>query len=220
MTGKTTTREARGKFHHEAVYRGDDQIARIAEQQITICGVGALGSNLADNLARQGFRHLRAIDDDRIEEHNVGTQVYGQSEIGSFKVEALRQRLFRTAGIEIETWRKRLEEKTIKQLLKGSSLIVDCFDNSESRQLLYRYGEKSSLLHVGLYADYGEVVWNHEYKVPMDVAGDVCNYPLARNLILLTVAVASEIIVRYVLKNEQSSFTITLRDFAVRPLRG
>src|SRR6266436_2634052 len=96
------------KFHHEAIYRGADQVARLAEQRLTICGAGALGSNLADNLARQGIRQLRVIDRDRIEEHNVGTQLYGESEIGAWKVEVLRQRLFRAAGIEIDAVRKEL----------------------------------------------------------------------------------------------------------------
>lgn len=34
------------------------------------------------------------------------------------------------------------------------------------------------------------------YRVPGDVAGDVCEYPLARNLISLAVALASELLVR------------------------
>src|SRR5215831_15241588 len=94
------------KFHHEAIYRGGEEIAKVASQGLTICGAGALGSNLADNLARQGFRDLRVIDRDRVEEHNVGTQVYGESDIGAWKVEVLKQRLFRGVGIEIDALRK------------------------------------------------------------------------------------------------------------------
>src|SRR5499427_1477205 len=90
------------KFHHEAIYRGADQVAKLVEQRLTICGAGALGSQLADNLARQGFKQLRVIDRDRIEEHNVGTQLYGESEVGAWKVEVLRNRLFRSVGVEIE----------------------------------------------------------------------------------------------------------------------
>ena len=70
------------KFHHEAIYRGADELAKLAGQHLTICGAGALGSHLADNLARQGVRHLRVIDRDRVEEHNVSTQLYGESDVG------------------------------------------------------------------------------------------------------------------------------------------
>jgi hypothetical protein len=73
-------------------------------------------------------------------------------------------------------------------------------------------------LHVGLYADYGEVIWDEHYRVPQDVQGDVCDYPLARNLVLLVVALASEAVLRYVLDGLRQDWSATLRDFAIRPL--
>ena len=80
-------------------------MANLGAQRITNCGAGALGSQLPNNLARQGFKDLRVNDRDRIEEHNVGTQLYGESNIGAWKVEVLCQRLFRTSGIEIGAFR-------------------------------------------------------------------------------------------------------------------
>jgi molybdopterin-synthase adenylyltransferase len=208
------------KFHHEAIYRGAEQIAKLATQRLTICGAGALGSQLADNLARQGFRDMRIIDRDRVEEHNVSTQLYGESEIGAWKVEALRQRLFRATGIEIEAHRKELSERTARSLLGDGGLIIDAFDNSTSRRLVQEHCRALQLpcLHVGLYADYGELIWDENYRVPRDVAGDVCDYPLARNLVLLVVAVASDVLVRFALEGERSNYSVTLRDFSVRPL--
>ncbi len=209
-----------GKFHHEAIYRGDDRLAKLAAVQVTLCGAGALGSHLADNLARQGFQHLKVIDRDRIEEHNVGTQLYGEGEIGVWKVDALRQRIFRAVGVEIEAERKELTERTARGLLQGASLVVDVFDNSASRRLVQEQCRalRAPCLHVGLFADYAEVVWDEHYRVPRDVEGEVCDYPLARNLILLAVAVASEAVVRFVLTGVREDWSITLRDFAVRPL--
>jgi len=208
------------KFHHEAIYRGADQVAKLAQQRLTISGAGALGSHLADNLARQGFRDLRIIDRDRIEEHNVSTQLYGESDIGAWKVEVLRQRLFRATGIEIDGIRKELTDRSAKSLLQDGGLIVDTFDNSASRRLVQEECRALKLpcLHVGLYADYGEVIWDEKYRVPQDVAGDVCDYPLARNLILLVAAVASEVVVRFALARTQENFSVTLRDLAIRPL--
>ena len=87
------------KFHHETIYRGADCITKLATVSLTVCGAGALGSLLADNLARQGFRRWKVIDRDRIEEHNVGTQLYGEAEVGAWKVEALRNRLFARRGL-------------------------------------------------------------------------------------------------------------------------
>jgi molybdopterin/thiamine biosynthesis adenylyltransferase len=208
------------KFHHEAIYRGADQIAKLADQRLTICGAGALGSQLADNLARQGFRQLRVIDRDRVEEHNVGTQLYGESDVGAWKVEVLRQRLFRATNVEIEAIRKELSERSARSLLQDGGLVIDTFDNSASRRLVQEHCRalQLSCLHVGLYADYGEVIWDERYRVPNDVPGDVCDYPLARNLVLMVVAIASEVLVRFVLTGVPSTFSVTLQDFAVNPL--
>lgn len=208
------------KFHHEALYRGGESLTKLAAVPLTLCGAGALGSHLADNLARQGFGQLRVIDRDRVEEHNVGTQLYGESEVGAWKVEVLRQRLFRAAGVEIDAVRKDLTERNAPALLQDGGLILDTFDNSGSRRLVQDQCRSLRLpcLHVGLYADYGEVVWDESYRVPGDGGGDVCDYPLARNLVLLVVALASEVVLRFVLDGRRQNWSVTLRDFAVRPL--
>ncbi len=72
-------------------------------------------------------------------------------------------------------------------------------------------------LHAGLAADYAEVIWNEEYRVPSAANDDVCDYPLARNLVMLAAAVACEAIVSYVATGERRAFTLTLRDIAVSP---
>jgi molybdopterin-synthase adenylyltransferase len=208
------------KFHHESIYRSAEALAKLATQRVTLCGAGALGSNLADNLARQGFRDLRVIDNDRIEEHNIGTQLYGESDVGGWKVEVLKQRLFRGTGIEIDAHRKTLDERTAKTLLQEGGIVLDLFDNSNSRRLVQEYCRAGKLpcLHVGLNTDYAEVIWDEQYRVPKDVAGDVCDYPLARNLVLLAVAVASEVLLKFVLSGEQNDHSITLRDFTIRTI--
>ncbi len=207
------------KFHHEALYRGADSLAKLASCRLTLCGAGALGSQLADNLARQGFSQLTVIDRDRVEEHNISTQLYGMSDVGAWKVEVLRQRLYRATGIEVEAVRKELTQRNSRSLLHESGLALDTFDNSASRRLVRDQCHELHVpcLHIGLYADYGEVIWNDEYRVPQDVAADVCDYPLARNLILLVVALASEVLLRFVLDGAQQNWSVTLRDFAVRP---
>ncbi|MGE5191270.1 MAG: hypothetical protein ACM3U2_02130 [Deltaproteobacteria bacterium] len=113
-----------------------------------------------------------------------------------------------------------LSAATARKLLKGAGLVIDTFDNSASRRLVQTFCAENALacLHVGLFADYGEVIWNEQYRVPGDAAGDVCDYPLARNLVILTVAIASEILLRSLLEGDRENWSITLRDFAVRRL--
>lgn len=207
-----------GKFHHEELYRNREQIARLGDVAVALCGAGALGSNLADNLVRQGFRTLRVIDKDRVEEHNVSTQIYGEADVGAWKTDVLKNRLFRNVGVEIDAVNKELTDRTASKFLKDADVVVDTFDNSASRQLVQAHVRRLGVpcLHVGLFADYGEVLWDEQYRVPSDAGQDVCDYPLARNLVLLAVAVAAETLLREVLEGVRQNWTITLRDFAVR----
>lgn len=209
----------RESFHHEALYRGKEALARLSQARLVVCGAGAVGSNLVDNLARQGFRSIRVIDDDRVESHNVGTQTYGAGDVGAFKAEVLQADVFRAVGVEIEAERKRLTEKNADKLLEGADVVVDGFDNTASRRLVTESCRKSgtACLHVGISADYAEVLWNEGYRVPREGAGgvDVCDYPLARNLTQFAVALASEALVRYVLTGHRQNTSFTLNDLRI-----
>jgi len=210
----------RDAFYHEKLYRGADALARLGQVRLTVCGAGAVGSNLVNNLVRQGVRHVTVIDDDRVEAHNVGTQVYAESDVGAFKVDVLQAEVFRAVGVEITAVRKRLEQRNVAKLLAGADLVVDGFDNRASRALVTEHCRVAGIpcLHVGLSADYAEVIWNEDYHVPGDVGeaeADVCDYPLARNLIEFAVALASEAVVRFVLEGQRQNYSFTLRDLRV-----
>lgn len=207
-------------YLHERLYRGAEAMTKLGTVQIALCGAGALGSLLADNLVRQGIRQLTVIDDDRVEAHNAGTQLYGQNDAGAFKVEVLRAHCFRAAGVELQPVAKRLDERTVGKFLRGADLVLDTFDNSASRRLVTTYCQGANVagLHLGLNADFGEVRWNEQYRVPPDaVLGNACDYPLARNLILLVVAAGSEAVLRFVLEGHKENYSVTLKDLKINP---
>jgi molybdopterin-synthase adenylyltransferase len=132
----------------------------------------------------------------------------------------LANHLYRAIGTQVEAEIKELTAANTHKLLNGSQLIVDVFDNSTSRQTVKDYAEQSgiSCLHAGLSSDFAEAIWNDVYRVPSDANDDICDYPLARNLVMLTVAVTCEAIVSFIATGEQRSFTITLKDLAVKSL--
>jgi len=207
-------------FHHERLYRGKNALDRLAELRLVICGAGAVGSNLANNLVRQGLRRVTVIDSDRVEAHNVGTQIYAEGDVGAFKVEVLQAELFRAVGVEIMAVRRHLVAANVGKLLAGADLVVDGFDNHESRALVTEHCRTAGTpcLHVGLSADYAEVIWNESYRVPGDVTldgADACNYPLARNLIQFAAALASEAVLRFALERRRESYSFTLRDLRI-----
>jgi len=203
---------------HELSYRSEGALQKIEDCDIFICGVGAIGSNLVDNLLRQGFSNVAVIDDDIVEEHNIGTQAYCVYDLGISKVKALSRKMFRDLKCQITTYQKRLKGANI-EILNQFNLVVDAFDNKESRALVAEYCDAQNIpcVHAGMSGDgYFQVVWNDNYIVPTEdgVGIDVCEYPLARNLVSLTVATLSEVIVKYVVLGKKMSIECTLGDLS------
>lgn len=210
----------RQAFMHEAAYRSDPVMARLAALSVTVCGTGAVGANLTESLARQGVRQFRLIDCDRVEAQNLGTQPWLSEDVGGPKAELLADLLWRAVGAEADPQVITLTDRNARKLLRGSGLIIDAFDNSVARQAVTQTAQALDLpcLHVGLSADYAEIIWNDRYRVPSAAQDDICDYPLARNLVVLAVTVACEAILDWVRDGTQTNWTVTLRDRAVRPM--
>lgn len=208
---------------HEQVYRGDELLDKVAKLQVIVCGCGAIGSNLIDNMIRQGFKKIRVIDFDRIEDHNRHTQIWDRRGNGQLKVAMMKNHAYQTMGVQIDPVSQKLEERNAKKLLSGG-LVIDGFDNAESRKLVTDYCRENRIecLHVGLFQNYAEIVWNDRYNPPQDAEGaqDVCEYPLARNVVLIAVALATETVIRYLEDGDKNSLVFTLRDMKTSPYRG
>jgi len=200
--------------------RGAETLRRLAAARVTICGAGAVGANLAESLARQGFARLRVIDRDRIEERNLSTQPWERADLGRPKARILAGAIYRSVGIEVEAETATLDSRSAPRHLRGSDVVVDGLDNEAGRRAVQEAVRSLGLacLHVGLLGGYAEAVWDEAYRVPRDGGLDPCDVPLARNLVILAAAVSAEAIVRFVAVGEKQSYTITLGDLAVRRL--
>lgn len=204
---------------HETRYRGKELLQKLAGARITVCGAGSLGANLVEQLARCGATGLTVIDRDRLEEQNLATQPYGRSELGGYKATLLSALVYRALGSQVTAVAKELTGDTAARLLRGSQLVVDCLDNRAGRLCVQEACRQYQipLLHGGLNGDYAEVVWDAAYTVPSGAGEDVCDYPLARNLVTLTVSTLAESILTWLDNEDQQSWSLTLRDFAIRP---
>lgn len=207
-------------FFHEQLYRTPETMERMRSFPVTVCGAGALGANLTESLARMGFLQLSTIDRDRVEERNLSTQPYYRSDIGAFKAKILANSLYRAIGIKINAKTKELTSENSGDLIDSKTrLVVDTFDNSIARQAVKDYCDRTQIpgLHIGMASDYAEIIWNENYRVPSPTHDDICDYPLARNLVTLTVAIACETLVTFVATGERKNLTVTLADLAIAP---
>jgi tRNA A37 threonylcarbamoyladenosine dehydratase len=204
---------------HEESYRGEKLMGKIANTAVVLCGAGAVGSNLCDSLCRMGFKKVSVIDYDRVELHNTSTQIWGRRDVGQLKTSALKTAIFNSTGVVITDVPKKLEPSKVDKLIKkDGSVVVDGFDNIEGRALIMDHCQSNNIecLHIGLAQNSSEITWNKDYRLPTKVKGlDVCEYPLARSIVIMTVAIATEVLVRFIDTGVRNSYIMTLGDFKV-----
>jgi sulfur carrier protein ThiS adenylyltransferase len=109
---------------------------RLAHVQATVIGVGAIGRQVALQLAAIGVRRLQLFDFDRVEPSNVTTQGYfaRDAEQGQLKVEATRDAVRQIdATIEVELVRDRFRP----QRATGQAVFC-CVDSISARAAIWR----------------------------------------------------------------------------------
>jgi len=133
---------------------GEEGQRRLASGRVLICGCGALGSVLANTLARAGVGHLRIVDRDFLELNNLQRQVlYDEADVaaGIPKAIAAANKLRAiNSQIDIEPIVADLDHTNIERLLDGVGMIVDGTDNFETRFLI-----NDASLNVGIPWVYG-----------------------------------------------------------------
>jgi adenylyltransferase/sulfurtransferase len=113
---------------------------RLASSRILLIGCGALGTVIAEQLARAGAGFLRICDRDIVELTNLQRQtLFEESDAadGIPKAIAAANRLRRiNTTITIDPHAIDIHSGNIEQLLAGSDIILDGTDNAETRYLL------------------------------------------------------------------------------------
>src|SRR3954454_12770664 len=119
---------------------GADGQRRLMASRVTICGCGALGTVLANHLVRAGVGHVRIVDRDFIETHNLQRQIlFDEDDVAANlpKAEAAARKLRRINGaVTIEPVVTDIDHTNIIELVSDADLILDGTDNFETRYLI------------------------------------------------------------------------------------
>lgn len=122
---------------------------RLIASRVLICGCGALGTVLANTLARAGVGHLRIVDRDYLELNNLQRQVlFDEDDVagGIPKAVAAAAKLRRiNSSIEIEPIVVDLDHTNIALLAAGADLLLDGTDNFETRFLLNDFAVRNEV---------------------------------------------------------------------------
>ena len=128
---------------------GEEGQQKLLASRALICGCGALGSVLANTLARAGVGRLRIVDRDFLELNNLQRQVlYDEEDVaaGIPKAIAAQTKLRRiNSQIDVEAIVADVDHTNISSLLADVDVILDGTDNFETRFLLNDAAIKFSL---------------------------------------------------------------------------
>lgn len=141
---------------------------------VVIVGVGALGSHVV-LLLRNLDVFIKVCDYDRVETKNVMSQFHAKTGVGKSKVLSLQQTMQFLFGTKLQAIPHKLTKDNANVLLSEASVIVDCLDNGESRQLMQDFARRTGTpcLHGALAADgaFGRVVWDEDFVIDDNTAG-------------------------------------------------
>lgn len=106
----------------------------LASLTATVVGVGAIGRQVALQLAAIGVRRLELVDFDEVDATNLTTQGYLAADIGQPKVLATREAIARldpTVGVSA------INDRYRPQLASGAA-VFSCVDTIEVRRAIWR----------------------------------------------------------------------------------
>ncbi len=107
---------------------------KLAEEPVTVIGVGAIGRQVALQLASIGVRQLTLIDFDHVDASNVTTQGYRHREVGQPKVQATRQ-----AVLEIDpTLEATPIEDRFRPAHRNGRMVFCCVDSISARTAIWK----------------------------------------------------------------------------------
>ncbi len=111
---------------------------KILNAKVLIIGIGGLGCPLLTYLAASGVGTIGIVDPDKVELSNLNRQtLFASSDIGKYKVDQAKSSINRINNkIRIKIYKKKINRKNVKSIIKDFDIICDGTDNFETRYLV------------------------------------------------------------------------------------
>jgi adenylyltransferase/sulfurtransferase len=113
---------------------------KLLKSKVAVVGIGALGTVIANNLARAGVGHLRLIDRDFVELHNLHRQVlFTEKDAAEHMLKALAAKnnlVAVNSDITVEAVMEDFNAQNALSLVTDMDLVLDGTDNRETRLLI------------------------------------------------------------------------------------
>lgn len=124
------------EFYYERTQRnqlylgGKEGQDKVKDLKIGVAGLGGMGSNIAEYLARLGVGELRLADPDTIDVSNINRQVIANiNTVGLSKAEASKIEIKNIAtDVKLKVFTEGITEECVDEFVSGCDFIVDEID--------------------------------------------------------------------------------------------
>lgn len=119
---------------------------RVKQAKVMVVGAGALGNEVAKNLALMGIGHLFVIDRDVIEAANLSRSVlFRESDNGRLKTEAAARAIKElNPGVKVQTFDGDVNTDLGLGVFRRMDVVVGCLDNRQARLSVNRFCWKAN----------------------------------------------------------------------------
>ncbi len=109
-------------------------------REVTVGGVGTIGSHLSLLLSRGGDHTILMYDDDEVDIYNLSGQLFKKNDVGKKKVEVIKDLMMEFSDFSeqnIHSMDSRIEKGTYV-----SPVCFSCFDNMKARKEMFENWKK------------------------------------------------------------------------------
>jgi len=139
----------------------------IFNSKILVIGAGGLGCPIVDYLSRAGVGIIGIADFDKVNLSNIHRQsLYNTKDVGRYKVEVLKKKINSiNPYTKVKTYKKKITEKNIKNIVKDFDIIVDGSDNFKTKFLINKCAIKyKKILILGAINKFDGHVFTFDFK--------------------------------------------------------
>ena len=123
---------------------GKDSIAKLKNKHVLLCGVGGVGSFVAEALCRSGLGKLSIVDYDKVEPSNLNRQLMtNKNNIGQIKVEVLKKHLEEISDTKIIAYNVFIDDSF--ELKEKYDYVIDCIDTLSSKYHLVKIAQANDI---------------------------------------------------------------------------
>lgn len=136
--------------------------ARLRESRVLIVGCGAIGSNVAEPLARAGIGEIILVDYDILELSNLQRQgLVTEGDVDRLKAEVLAERLaVVNSEVKVDYQVLQVDPGNVEGVVEGADIVFDGLDNYPARYLVNDACVKHGIpwVFAAVAGTYGEVM--------------------------------------------------------------